>query len=211
MTTPPPTLPDVERPPPYYDDIAACHGELWRRLRDGVGDRRSPFHTPALGTVDPHGRPQVRTVVLRGVDRAAGTLRVHTDRRAEKASEVAAARMASLHVYDRDAKIQVRVEGTATLHTDDAVAEAAWAVAQASSRATYAIDPGPGTAIREGGDYRLGSEAEAWDGAEAGRGNFAVVTVRAERLEFLYLDRRGHRRALWLRSDGGWVESWLVP
>ena len=198
--------------PPFYDNIAVCYAELWQRLADGVGDRHSPFHTPALGTVDPHGRPQVRTVVLRGVDRAGGTLRVHTDRRAEKASEVAAARLASLHVYDRDAKIQVRVEGTASLHADDALADAAWAAAQASSRATYAVAPGPGTAIREGGDYHLPAPDAGGQGdATLGRENFAVVVLRAERLEFLYLDRRGHRRSLWLRSDGGWVESWLVP
>ncbi|GJE55900.1 MULTISPECIES: pyridoxamine 5'-phosphate oxidase family protein [Methylobacterium] len=194
--------------PPFYDDLVACHDELWRRLEQGVADRNSGFHTPALATVDLHGRPQVRTVVLRDADRAAGTLRIHCDRRSEKAVEIAATGSAALQAYDRDAKIQIRVDGTAELHTDDWFAESIWTEAQPMSRAVYGIVPGPGTALLNGGGYTLPGADEA---ILAGRDNFGVVVIRAERLEFLYLDRRGHRRALWLRSDAGWVETWLAP
>ena len=194
--------------PPFYDDLAACHDELWRRLEDGVADRRSAFHTPALATVDPHGRPQVRTVVLRDADRRAGTVQFHCDRRSEKASEIAATRSAALQVYDREAKIQIRIDGAATLHTDTWYAESIWSEAQPMSRSVYGIRPAPGTALAQGGDYTLPDAEAAFLSA---RENFAVVVVRAERLEFLYLDRRGHRRALWLRSEAGWVETWLAP
>ncbi|GEO98116.1 pyridoxamine 5'-phosphate oxidase family protein [Methylobacterium haplocladii] len=194
--------------PPFYDNLAACHVELWQRLKDGVTDRDSAFHTPALATIDPHGRPQVRAVVLRDADRAAGTLRFHCDRRSEKAAEIATTRTAALQAYDRDAKMQIRVDGTAELHTDGWFAESIWTQAQPMSRAVYGIAPGPGTALPNGGDYTLPDRDEA---ILAGRENFCVVVLRAERLEFLYLDRRGHRRALWLRSEAGWVETWLAP
>ena len=194
--------------PPFYDDLAACHAELWRLLAEGVSDRGSPFHTPALATVDPHGRPQVRAVVLRAVDKAAGTLRFHCDRRSEKAAEIAATRVAALQAYDPAAKIQIRIDGTAEPHTDDWFAETSWTEAQPMSRVCYGIDPAPGTALAHGGDYTL-PDADA--ALLSGRGNFCAVVLRAERLEFLYLHRDGHRRALWLRSDAGWVETWLVP
>lgn len=193
---------------PFYDDLVACHDELWRRLEHGAADRHSSFHTPALATVDLHGRPQVRTVVLRDADRAAGTLRFHCDRRSEKAVEIAATGSAALQAYDRDAKIQIRVDGTAELHTDDWFAESIWTEAQPMSRAVYGIVPAPGTALPSGGGYTLPTADEA---ILAGRENFGVVVIRAERLEFLYLDRRGHRRALWLRSEAGWVETRLAP
>ncbi|GLS43849.1 pyridoxamine 5'-phosphate oxidase family protein [Methylobacterium brachythecii] len=194
--------------PRFYDDLAACHAELWQRLEQGVSDRHSAFHTPALATVDPHGRPQVRAVVLRDVDRSAGTLRFHCDRRSEKASEIAGMRCAALQVYDPAAKIQVRVDGTAEVHTDGWFAETVWTQSQPMSRAVYGISPGPGTALAHGGDYTLPDKDDA---ILDGRENFCVVVIRAERLEFLYLDSRGHRRALWLRSQAGWVETWLAP
>lgn len=198
----------VKELPPYYNDLAACYAELWRCLERGVDDRRSPFHVPALATVDPHGRPQVRAVVLRDADRAAGTLRFHCDRRSEKAAEISATGFAALQAYDPAAKIQIRVDGTADLHTNDWFAEAAWVDSQPQSRVCYGGDPGPGTALADGGGYTVPNEDEA---LLAGRSNFAIVTVRAERLEFLYLHRGGHRRALWLRSAAGWVETWLAP
>ena len=194
--------------PPFYDDLAACRAELWRLLAEGVGDRHSAFHTPALATVDPHGRPRVRAVVLRAVDPDAGTLRFHCDRRTEKAAEIAAAGVAALQAYDPAQKIQIRIDGTAELHTDDALAESAWTGSQARSRVCYGIAPGPGTALAEGGAY---TQPDADEALRVGRENFAAVTVQAERLEFLYLHHGGHRRARWLRGDAGWVETWLAP
>jgi hypothetical protein len=44
-----------------------------------------------------------------------------------------------------------------------------------------------------------------------GRPNFCAVLVRADTLEFLYLDRRGHRRARWRRDGEEWAGTWLVP
>lgn len=194
--------------PPFHDNLTASYAELWRLLAEGVSNRRSPFHTPALATVDPHGRPQVRAVVLRAVDGAAGTLRFHCDRRSEKAAEIAATRAAALQAYDPQAKVQIRVDGTAELHTDSWFAETVWTQAQAMSRIGYGVAPAPGTALAQGGDYTLPDADEA---LVSGRDNFAAVVVRAERLEFLSLHRSGHRRALWLRSEAGWVETWLVP
>ena len=37
-----------------------------------------------------------------------------------------------------------------------------------------------------------------------------ALVVEVARLEFLFLDRRGHRRAAWMRADG-WRGCWLAP
>lgn len=194
--------------PAFYDDLAACRAASWRCLAEGADGRRSAFHTPALASVDARGHPRVRTVVLRAADAETGTLRFHCDRRSDKADEIAATGRAALHAYDAQAKLQLRIEGTARLHTDDALADEAWAGAQAMSRVCYGVTPGPGTALEAGGGYALPEEDET---ATLGRENFCAVLVRAERLDFLYLDRRGHRRALWRRGEDGWVGSWLAP
>lgn len=194
--------------PPFYDDLAAFRAEAWRRLGEGAETGRSPFHMPALATVDAQGHPRLRTVVLRDADGARGTLRFHCDARSDKAREIEAGSGAALHAYDAGAKLQVRIEGLARLHRDDALADAAWTGSRAMSRVCYGIAPAPGTPLAEGGAYTLPDQDPE---ARIGRENFCAVVVRAERLDLLYLDRRGHRRAVFLRDGEGWQAAWVAP
>ncbi|KQP51217.1 pyridoxamine 5'-phosphate oxidase [Methylobacterium sp. Leaf111] len=193
--------------PPFHDDLDAALAEVWRLLVEGPALRRNAFHMPALATVDAQGHPQVRTVVLRHADPVAGALRFHCDRRSDKASEIAASGHAALHGYDSAAKIQIRASGPATLHVDDAHADAAWAGSMAMSRVCYGADPAPGARLPAGDAYTLPDPETA---LTLGRPNFCAVVVTLARLEFLYLDRRGHRRAAWARADG-WRGVWLAP
>ena len=193
--------------PPFYDDLDATLAELWRLLADGAEHGRSGFHLPTLATLSPEG-PRLRTVVLREADAATRTLRFHCDRRSDKAFELAENPACALAAYDGPAKIQIRIEGRAVLHTDDAVAEAAWTGSRAMSRVCYGAEPAPGTALPAGDAYTLPDEATA---AMTGRRNFCAVVVRAQRLDFLYLDRRGHRRAAWCRDGSDWEGGWVAP
>ena len=194
--------------PSFYDDLDGFRAEGWRRLADGVGHRHSPFHTPSLATVDAAGRPRLRTVVLRAAEAEAGTLRFHCDRRSDKAREIAENGLAALHVYDGRAKLQLRVEGRARLHHDDALADAAWAAALTMSRVCYGVEPAPGTALATGDAYAMPDEDPD---ARIGRENFCAVVFTAERLDLLFLDRRGHRRAVFCREGAGWAGTWVAP
>ncbi|MGW5957624.1 pyridoxamine 5'-phosphate oxidase family protein [Methylorubrum thiocyanatum] len=194
--------------PSFYDDLDGFRAEGWRRLAEGVANRHSPFHTPALATVDAAGRPRLRTVVLRAVEAGERSLRFHCDRRSDKAREIAQSGRAALHVYDGQTKLQLRLEGRARPHHDDAVADAAWAGALAMSRVCYGIEPAPGTALATGDAYALpGEDPEA----RLGRENFCAVVLTAERMDLLYLDRRGHRRAVFCREGEDWSGTWVAP
>lgn len=194
--------------PSFYDDLDGFRAEGWRRLAEGVKDRHSPFHTPSLATVDAAGRPRLRTVVLRAVEAGEGTLRFHCDRRSDKAREIAESGFAALHVYDRKAKLQLRLEGQAHLHHADALADAAWKAALAMSRVCYGIDPAPGTPLAAGDAYALpGEDPEA----RLGRENFCAVVLTVERIDLLYLDRRGHRRTVFCREGDEWGRAWVAP
>ncbi|GJD48477.1 Pyridoxine/pyridoxamine 5'-phosphate oxidase [Methylobacterium crusticola] len=194
--------------PPFYDDLPGCLAEAWLRLGEGVAQRRGAFHTPALATTGRDGAPRLRTVVLRGADAAARSLRFHCDARSDKAREIARDPRVALHAYDAGAKIQLRVEGAATLHGDDAVAEAAWAASLPMSRVGYATAPAPGTPIPAGDAYALPGDAAQ---AQGGRAHFRAVVVAVARLEFLYLARAGHRRALFTWEAGAAGATWLAP
>ena len=178
--------------PSFYDDLAETRAQAWALLARGVADRRSPFHAPTLATVGLDGRPRARVVILRACDSARAMLRFNTDRRTAKFAELAANPLVALTGYDTGAKIQIRIEGRASLHVDDAVADAAWASARPFSRICYGTAPAPGTLLEAAGDFSLPSEdAEI----AAGRENFSAVVIEVEALEWLFLAHAGHRRA----------------
>jgi pyridoxamine 5'-phosphate oxidase len=193
--------------PPFYDDLAGCLAEAWRRLEEGAA-HQSGFHTPALATLGRDGAPRLRTVVLRGVDRELRTLRVHCDARSDKAAEIAADPRVSLHAYDPKAKLQVRIEGRARLHGEDDAARAAWGASRPMSRVCYGTSPGPGTPLPAGGAYAQPRDDAA---VEAGFPEFRVIVLTAARLEFLYLARQGHRRALFTWDGDEAAATWLAP
>lgn len=184
--------------------LDATLAEALRLIARGAADRRHPFHTPTLATLALDGAPAARTVVLRGFDAASRQLRIHTDRRAAKVAELVAEPRAALHLYDPGAAVQLRLTATASLHCDDAVADAAWAESRDFSRMCYAIDPAPGTPCA--------APPPAPTDGEAGRRHFCAVLLRIERLEWLHLAAAGHRRArfAWQGRDAP-QSSWLVP
>ena len=111
--------------PAFHDDLDACFAEAWRLLAEGVERGRSGFHLPALATLDPAGAPRVRTVVLRAVDRGAGTLRFHCDRRSAKADEIARNGACALMAYDGETSVQIRAEGVAAAVERDGAGDGA--------------------------------------------------------------------------------------
>ena len=190
-------------PPAWYeaDDLAGF--EAWCRalVSRGVKDRRSPFHTPSLATVDEAGRPDIRTLVLRGFEPVKMTLRFHTDRRAAKVAQLAGRPEVAVHFYDAARKLQLRCAGRAVVPPEpDGRTDAAWEATQSFSRECYRVEPPPGSRLAAGGGY-------AWpDRTDEGRKNFAVLLVELHRVEALYLAHQGHRRATF-----GAERTWLVP
>ncbi len=183
------------------DDVLA---DTFRRLSRGVADRRSAFRSPALATTGPDGRPQVRTVVLRGFDPAARLLTIHSDLRAAKIEALRADPAAALHVWDESAQIQVRIDGTATVSANDDLARTEWARLHGGSRMAYRSQPVPATPVEDPAGIPRVEEAAAF-------AQFAVLQVRMDRLEWLHLAREGQRRAAFAWRDGVLEQRWLVP
>jgi pyridoxamine 5'-phosphate oxidase len=198
-----------EPTPSFYNDLDETLAESWRLIARGVADRRSAFHHPTVATLGTDGRPRLRTVILRACDVSHRSLRFHTDVRSEKVSEIRRDPRVSLHFYEPSSKIQLRLEGVATVNMDNDVADAAWQASRDFSRQAYGIAPGPGTVIAAGADFILpGASHEA---TASGRANFCAVTVGIESLEWLYLASAGHRRALFRWDRGEAKGQWLTP
>ena len=180
--------------------LAMAFGALAR----AAGDRRSAFHVPTLASIGRDGAPSLRSVILRGFEAPGRRLSIHTDRRSAKAAEIAADPRVMLHGHDPAAGMQLRIAGEATLHADDAIADAAWAASRETTRMTYATAHPPGTA--------LPAPPAAPRDAAAGRGHFAALLLRIDSLDWLLLDPAGHRRARFAwEPDGAMTATWLAP
>ncbi|MEM8853832.1 MAG: pyridoxamine 5'-phosphate oxidase family protein [Pseudomonadota bacterium] len=197
---------DEPRLPPHYDDLGAVEDTAWTMMVDAVPNRRAAFHQVTVANLGADGEAEARTVVLRGADRAARTVRFHTDRRSGKFAALSAHPRASVHLYDHDAKVQIRLRGTAALHTGDALAEGLWSTMRDMSKVCYRQPVGPGAPIAAPDGAMDGGLLADADGFA----NFVAVVVHIHQLEWLYLAAKGHRRAL-LDYGGDTPPRWLAP
>lgn len=192
------------------DNLDAIASDLWARLAAAPGARNSPWHTPVVGTPD----GELRVMVLRHVDVAGAALRFHTDRRSPKVGSIGPASRLSLLFYDPASKLQLRCSGTGRIACDGRAVDAAWAASTAASRRCYLAPIGPSShadAATSGLPPLFESRLPTLAESEAGRVNFAVLTVRLDRIDWLYLAHDGHRRALFERSGDQWAAGWLIP
>jgi pyridoxamine 5'-phosphate oxidase len=187
-------------------DLDEVLSNAWSLLAQGVASRKHGFHHAAVATIGLGGMPRIRTVILRAADSAEEALRFHTDVRSEKCRDLAANPNIAVVLYDEPSRTQLRVEGIATLHSDDQLADASWKAAQPMSKITYGIMPEPGLAI-ESPD--LVSMPEPQTDVEWARKHFVVVKVQVQTLQWLYLKQGGQRCAVFDFVSGG--KTWTVP
>lgn len=196
----------------FYDDLELSFAEARSVLEGGARDRRKSAHTPVVATLNSDGAPSQRVMILRHVDWNARTLRFHTDSRSIKVGEANHA-PASVLIYDADAKVQLRLIGSAWTEQASAMADAAWGESTLFARRCYMAEtaPGVGVAAPTSG---LPASIEGIQPTEADiapvRKNFAILLFRFDNIEWLYLANSGHRRARWSWRDG-WQGSWLIP
>ena len=195
--------------PTMFEQLDEIRADCANRLIRAARDRKSPMHTPVIVTAD----VDARVMVLRAFDAAAWRLRLHTDTRAPKAHAVAADPRVAAVFYDKGAKIQLRVRGTARIEAEGPVADAAWAASTNFARRCYLGD-GPGAVSAEA----TSGLPPAFEGVEPdeaqlvpARENFAVLLIEIVELDWLYLAHTGHRRAQFLRTDGAWNGRWVAP
>ncbi len=201
-------------PFPMPDDLDAIFNDIWARWGRGAADRRSPFHTPTVGSTTEHHMPDQRIMVLRKTDRSNNILRFHTDHRSAKADQIRHNNAVCVVGYDPSAKIQLRASGLATIVQTGALVDEAWASTSASGRRSYLTTLAPGSvsdAATSGLPVAFERGVPSLTESEAGRANFAIVPVLLNRLEWLHLAATGHRRAGFTLGEDKWTGEWLIP
>ena len=94
----------------FYNSLELTLLKAENLISDGVNNSKSLFHTPVLSTFI-NNTISTRTVVLREFNAKKRILRFHTDSRSGKIEELKENSISSIHGYDPELKVQVRLKG----------------------------------------------------------------------------------------------------
>tara|TARA_B100001250_G_scaffold411422_1_gene440037 strand:+ start:2186 stop:2785 length:600 start_codon:yes stop_codon:yes gene_type:complete len=190
--------------PESYNDLAETLKVANKILFDAVDNSKTLFHTLVVSSFD-GSKISSRVMVLREFDINKRIMRFHTDYRAPKIEQFTDKSMATVIGYDPNLKVQIKLHGKINVNYDNDVAQKAWEGSTNRSKKCYSVQGGSSKQIKNPNDYDI-HEYEV----ESGYKNFSVLIFSFNSLEFLYLKRSGHRRAIhsW---DVDLESNWLVP
>lgn len=197
-----------------FTDLDDVFERVWDRVEAGAKASGHPFRTPTFATASAN-EPAARTVVLRQAEREARRLAFHTDRRSAKVHDIRAHSRVAWHWWTPETHEQVRLQGTATVHEDDDVADAMWADQSPSSLVVHVREEASGTPVdapRDGLQQSARTSPVTRDDVAAGREHFAVVRTVIDSVDWLHLHPEGHYRAQFRCPPGEAVEGqWVIP
>lgn len=193
------------------------HGEIlkkiWKHLDLGTLDREHPFHLPVFGTQDGNA-PSLRVVVLRRFWRRPPALAFHTHAGSPKIEQIKANPNVYWLFYHPKEKLQVRIQGTATIHANGELHEEQWLATELFSRRCYIGEAPsreskkPTSGLPESFIARPPNREES----ELGRANFCVVSSTINSIDCMELDIKGNRRSMFAWNENGVQDSkWLTP
>ena len=191
----------------FYNSLELTLLKAENLISDGVNNSKSLFHTPVLSTFI-NNTISTRTVVLREFNAKKRILRFHTDSRSGKIEELKENSISSIHGYDPDLKVQIRLKGKTSIHVDNEISKKAWTQSREMSKMCYSIKDSPGKKISSPEPFDLVKEEI---NIELGYENFADLLFCYDSLEFLFLKGAGHRRSLFNWSSNQLKSSWLIP
>ena len=190
--------------PDEYNEIYQTLESADLILNNAVENAKTLFHTLAVSSID-NNQIATRVMVLREFNLKERYIRFHTDYRAAKIDHYSENNSASVLGYDPNLKIQIKLQGSISVHYNDYLTQAAWEGSTTRSKKCYSVKGGSTLEISDPKEYDLK------DGnIEDGYMNFAVLIFSFNNLEFLHLKSSGHRRALHSWNES-FTSTWLVP
>ena len=190
-----------------FDSKSEIKKKAFEVLKDGVKNRDSLFHTLTLSTFDGESIDS-RVMVLREFNQKERRLRFHTDARSKKIKDLGISLVSSVIGYDPIQKIQIRLKGfLKSSHKNKDTLEA-WEKSQDISKKCYSVKDGSTSIISTPSSHDFHIKDVA---LEDGYENFSILYFYFNSLEFLYLQRSGHRRCKFEWSNCKLQSFWLVP
>ncbi len=187
--------------------------DIWLMLNRGADKFNDPYHWPVLGTTGKMGC-NLRTVILRQFVQSERLLVCHTDIRAAKVKDIHNVKLVSWLFYHPKKKIQLKIAGSAELHTNDQFANEQWQAASIATRLNFCTVDSPGTPISHptsGLPNFLLNKVPTLLDSERGRENFLSISCRIDSIDWLALSAIGNKRARFEWQNNNLTSTWLVP
>lgn len=184
----------------------------WKLLTRAQADKKHPYATPAVGSVDERGFPSSRVLVLRNCNEKEGYLEGYTDRRSAKVRHLATGpAQFSWLFWDPKKRLQLRARGGTTLLPAEESGQRFDQFPKHSRKAYATLSP-PGSLLQTAGD----GLPENWEqldrqDTDYARDNFAIFRTTIEEADLLWLSRSSHRRVAASRRGDDWELHWVVP
>ncbi len=192
---------------PRLDDLTQIEAAVWRELETAVTGRGHPWRVGVLATRDGDG-VDARNVVLREIDSATRTLRFFTDARSPKAQQIEQYPAGSLVLWSAALGWQLRLRVALTMENSGLAVLSRWARMKLTPAAQDYLSPlPPGSSLGSSLGSTPAAPPALAQPARESRDHFAVVAAEVMAVDWLELDARGHRRAVF---DGG-PARWVTP
>jgi pyridoxamine 5'-phosphate oxidase len=187
--------------------------DCWEFLLQGSLKGKDALHTFTLGTCF-NGEIELRTLVLRKVEKGEKLIFTHTDSRSPKVKQLEGNSFVGLLFYDPARKIQLRIKAKPVLHKNDSTSFLLWNETRLSARKTYLSTKAPGQVLGQGEDslptHLIGRDPDLEESI-AGRENFMAISFAVKQIDWLYLHSQGHRRAIIQYNEAGFEAYWINP
>ena len=167
----------------------------------GARDPEQSVRSAQLATVTVSGIPDVRTIIIRGID--GDDLTFNTDRRSAKARHIGETPWVAVSWYIPTTQTQYRLYGMAAEAPE--LAERMWAGMRPVDRRNY-LGPPPGKPLKD-------AEAPVAEAEDQGAvpESFMPVKITVEQADVLIVGDPHHRWSCARRTDGSWRAVPVVP
>ncbi len=121
---------------------------------------------------------------------------------------------ATLLFYDKNRKIQLRINGNTKINYKNDITNKSWKKTAHMSRQCYLVDKAPGSEVTSptsGLTTEIDNLKYTKEESEVGYKNFCVIETFVKSIEWLYLAAKGHRRAYFSYKNNLLEKKWLIP
>ncbi|WP_207931212.1 pyridoxal 5'-phosphate synthase [Streptomyces sp. 8K308] len=170
-------------------------------------------HAMTLSTVDEHGAPQARVLILKNVLTEVGGWQFAAHRTSPKGRQLTHRPRAALTFYWQPQARQIRITGPVVPESrEDSAADFLARGPGARAEALLGRQSGPLTDPAERAAALAASRARLAREPDAVPPEWTLYTLLADRVEFWQGDRdREHTRLAYLRTADGWTRETLWP
>jgi len=175
---------------------------IWYYLKIGIENRDSDYHTFSLAT-SYKNIVRNRTVVLRNYNEDNKTISFHTHNLTKKVLDINNNKNVEALFYNRKEKIQIRISGLAVINEQDDLCKEKWLEMSTQTKECYFQNITSGQPINNPDLIKSVIQDKISE-------NFIIITIHINKIDWLYLSSKGHKRIKFLAQDN-FKGEWIAP